>query len=93
VFTVYGCGVIADLVANNTSVNVTILPEDIQLKMWASYAAYKIALKNTDDPSVAQRAFWGNWYNEARMRLWSGMDHFLKLPGSPFAIPPVTGGQ
>lgn len=93
VFTVYGCGVIADLVANNTSVNVTILPEDVQLKMWASYAAYKIALKNTDDPSVAQRAFWGNWYNEARMRLWAGMDHFLKLPGSPFAIPPVTGGQ
>lgn len=92
-FTVYGCGIIADLVPNDTSTNVTILPDDLQLKMWASYAAYKIALKNTDDPSVAQRAFWGNWYNEARMRLWAGLDHFLKLPGSPFAIPPVTGGQ
>lgn len=92
-FTVYGCGVIGNLTANNSSVNITILPDDTQLKMWACYAAYKIALKNTDDPSVAQRAFWGNWYNETRMRLWASMDHFLKLPGSPFAIPPVTGGQ
>lgn len=92
-FTVYGCGTIADLTPNDTSVNVTIIPDDLQIKMWASYAAYKIALKNTDDPSVAQRALWGNWYNEARMRLWAGLDHFLKTPGSPYAIPPVTGGQ
>ena len=92
VFTVYGCGVIANLVSANATTNVTILPDDVQLKMWSSYAAYKLALKNTDDPSVAQRAFWGNWYNETRMRLWAGMDHWLKLPGSPFAIPPVTGG-
>lgn len=92
-FTIYGCGTIAPLVALNTSINITIIPDDVQLKMWASYAAYKLALKNTDDPSVAQRAFWGNWYNEARMRLWASMDHWLKLPGSPFAIPPVTGGQ
>jgi hypothetical protein len=92
-FTVYGCGAIANLTANDNATTVTILPDDVQLKMWAAYAAYKIALKNTDDPSVAQRAFWGNWYNETRMRLWASMDHFLKLPGSPFAIPPVTGGQ
>lgn len=93
VFTVYGCGVIADLVANDTNVNITIIPDDLQVKMWPAYAAYKIALKNTDDQSVAQRALWGNWYNEARMRLWAGLDHFLKLPGSPYAIPPVTSGQ
>lgn len=92
-FTVYGCGVLANLVAGNTTTDITILPDDVQLKMWASYAAYKLTMKNADDPSVAQRAFWGNWYNEARMRLWAGMDHFLKLPGSPYAIPPVTGGQ
>lgn len=92
-FTVYGCGVIANLTANDAIVNITILPNDIQLKMWACYAAYKVALKNTDDASVSQRAFWGNWYNETRMRLWANMDHFLKLPGSPFAIPPVTSGQ
>jgi hypothetical protein len=92
-FTIYGCGTIANLTANDSTKTVTILPDDTQLKMWAAYAAYKIALKNTDDPSVAQRAFWGNWYNETRMRLWASMDHFLKLPGSPFAIPPVTGGQ
>lgn len=92
-FTVYGCGTIADLAANDNSVNITIIPDDVQIKMWASYAAYKVALKNTDDPSVAQRALWGNWYNEARMRLWAGLDHFMKTPGSPYAIPPVTGGQ
>lgn len=92
-FTVYGCGVLDDLVPLNATTDITILPDDVQLKMWASYAAYKLALKNTDDPSVSQRAFWGNWYNETRMRLWASLDHFLKLPGSPFAIPPVTGGQ
>jgi hypothetical protein len=92
-FTIYGAGVLGDLTAGDNTNDINILPDDVQLKMWASYAAYKLALKNTDDPSVSQRAFWGNWYNETRMRLWSGMDHFLKLPGSPFAIPPVTGGQ
>ena len=89
VFTVYGCGTLGDIGATS----VTVIPDDLQLKMWASYAAYKLALKNTDDPSVAQRAFWGNWYNETRMRLWSQLDTFLRMPGSPFAIPPVTGGS
>lgn len=88
-FTVYGCGVLGDISATS----ITVIPDDLQLKMWASYAAYKLALKNTDDPSVAQRAFWGNWYNETRMRLWSQLDTFLRMPGSPFAIPPVTGGS
>jgi hypothetical protein len=89
VFTVYGAGVVGNIGADT----LTIIPDDLQLKMWASYAAYKIALKNTDDPSVAQRAFWSNWYNESRMRLWGQLDTFLKMPGSPFAIPPVLGGQ
>lgn len=89
VFTVYGCGTLPDVSATS----ITVIPDDIQLKMWASYAAYKLALKNTDDPSVLQRAFWGDWYNESRMRLWGQLDYFLKLPGSPFAIPPVTSGQ
>jgi hypothetical protein len=89
VFTVYGCGTLGDIGATS----VTVIPDDLQLRMWASYAAYKLALKNTDDPSVAQRAFWGNWYNETRMRLWSQLDTFLRMPGSPFAIPPVTGGS
>lgn len=88
-FTVYGCGVLGDVSATS----ITVIPDDLQLKMWACYAAYKLALKNTDDPSVAQRAFWGNWYNETRMRLWSQLDTFLRMPGSPFAIPPVTGGS
>jgi len=88
-FTVYGCGVLGNISATS----ITVIPDDLQLKMWASYAAYKLALKNTDDPSVAQRAFWGNWYNEVRMRLWSQLDTFLRMPGSPFAIPPVTGGS
>lgn len=87
VYTVWGAGTVGGLSADT----MTIIPDDLQLKMWASYAAYKIALKNTDDPSLAQRAFWANWYNECRMRLWGQLDHFLKIPGSPFAIPPVVG--
>ena len=89
VFTIWGAGTVADLGTDS----ITIIPDDLQYKMWASYAVYKLALKNTDDPSLAQRAFWSNWYNECRMRLWGQLDHFLKLPGSPFAIPPVLGGQ
>ena len=88
-FTVYGAGTVGGLSADT----LTIIPDDIQLKMFPAYAAYKLVLKNTDDPSIAARSFWGNWYNESRMRLWSQLDHFLKMPGSPFAIPPVTGGQ
>ena len=89
VFTIYGAGTVGNLGADS----LTIIPDDIQLKMFPAYAAYKLVLKNTDDPSIAARSFWGNWYNESRMRLWSQLDHFLKMPGSPFAIPPVTGGQ
>jgi hypothetical protein len=90
-FTVYGAGTVAPLV--NSTDTITIIPDDLQLKGWAAYAAYKLALKNTDDPSLAQRAFWGNWYNEMRMRLWAGLDTMLKLPGAPFAVPPVTAAQ
>jgi hypothetical protein len=90
-FTVYGAGTVTNLV--NDTDNITIIPDDLQLKGWAAYAAYKLALKNTDDPSLAQRAFWGNWYNEMRMRLWAGLDTMLKLPGAPFAVPPVTAAQ
>lgn len=91
VFTVYGAGTVANYV--NGSDNITIIPDDLQLKCWAAYAAYKLALKNTDDPSLAQRAFWGNWYNEVRMRLWGSLDSMLRMPGAPFAVPPVTASQ
>jgi hypothetical protein len=90
-FTVFGAGTVTNLSAGAD--NITIIPDDLQLKCWACYAAYKIALKNTDDPSLAQRAFWGNWYNEVRMRLWASLDTMLKLPGAPFAVPPVTAAQ
>ena len=90
-FTLYGAGVVTTY--STGADNITIIPDDLQLKCWASYAAYKLAMKNTDDPSLAQRAFWGNWYNETRMRLWSSLDSMLRLPGAPFAIPPVTAAQ
>lgn len=100
VITVFGAGTLAgftvppdDVTPPDDTVTITVIPDDIQLKMWAAYAAYKLVLKNTDDPSIAARSFWGNWYNESRMRLWSQLDSFLRMPGSPFAIPPVTGGQ
>lgn len=97
--TVYGAGTLtgfdipASGVLPDDVTSITVIPDDIQLKMWSCYAAYRLVLKNTDDPSIAARSFWGNWYNESRMRLWSQLDTFLKMPGSPFAIPPVTGGQ
>jgi hypothetical protein len=98
--TVYGAGTLAgftippdDVTPPDDTLTITVIPDDLQLRMWAAYAAYKLVLKNTDDPSIASRSFWGNWYNESRMRLWSQLDTFLKMPGSPFAIPPVTGGQ
>jgi hypothetical protein len=90
-FTVYGAGTVINYAVGAD--NITIIPDDLQLKCWAAYAAYKLALKNTDDPSLAQRAFWGNWYNEVRMRLWASLDTMLKLPGAPFAVPPVTAAQ
>jgi len=99
VITVYGAGTLAgfalpdELTPPDDTLTITVIPDDIQLKMWASYAAYKLVLKNTDDPSIAARSFWGNVYNESRMRLWGQLDSFLKMPGSPFAIPPVTSGQ
>jgi hypothetical protein len=90
-FTVFGAGTVQNFSVGTD--NIKIIPDDLQLKCWACYAAYKIALKNTDDPSLAQRAFWGNWYNEVRMRLWASLDTMLKLPGAPFAVPPVTAAQ
>jgi hypothetical protein len=47
-------------------------------------------MKNIDDPSVAQRMFWKNWYDEGRMKLYARLDAHLRNPNGPFSMPPVA---
>lgn len=70
-------------------------PDDILLKALPAYAAAKIALKNFDDPSLVGRSFWKDWYDMSRLTLWQQLDASLKMPGGPFAVPPVmpAGGK
>jgi len=67
----------------------TFAPDDILLKAIPSYVAAKLALKNFDDPSLIGRAFWKDWYDTVRMNLWLQLDLSLRMPGGPFATPPV----
>lgn len=67
-------------------------PDDILLKAIPAYAAGKVALKNFDDPSLVGRSFWKDWYDMSRLTLWQQLDSSLKMPGGPFAVPPVQVG-
>jgi len=60
-----------------------------------AYAARKIALKNYDDPSIVGRTFWGDWYDQVRMQLWTKLDSSYKGPNGIFSVPPVmsAGGK
>jgi hypothetical protein len=86
--TLYGCGIPATPALDSTDI-ATFLPDDVLRQMAASYAAMMLVMKNTDDPSVASRAFWKQFYDEWRMKLWMQLDKSLKSPGGPYAIPPV----
>lgn len=89
--TVYGAGI----PATPADVNDldAILPDDIYKQLLATYVATKLIMKNVDDPSIAQRLFWRDWYDTQRMKLWMQLDSQLKSPGNLYAIPPVQQAQ
>ena len=87
--TIYGCGVNAIPTSDSDATTLTFLPDDVLKQLLATYVAMKLIMKNIDDPSLAQRMFWREWYDAQRMKLWMQMDPQLKTPGAPFFIPPV----
>ena len=87
--TLYGYG-IPDI-TNATGTSFSFIPDDLMRQMLPSYAATKLVMKNVDDPTLGDRLFWKNWYNEGRMKLYMQLDAGLKTAGGPFAIPPVIG--
>jgi len=92
--TVYGAG-IPPMPVDDATPSLDFLADDLLKQLLATYVAMKLIMKNIDDPSLAQRMFWRNWYDEQRMKLWMQMDMSMKTPGAPFAIPPVnpSGGK
>ena len=77
----------------STSDAITFLPDDLLTQLLASYVATCLVMKNIDDPSVAQRMFWKNWYDEGRMKLYSRLDAHLRSPNGPFTLPPVAQAE
>lgn len=66
-------------------------PDDVLRNCLPVYAAYKLAMKNLDDPSLAARIqVWQQWWFDSTQRLWNQLDSSLKLEGSPYASPPVA---
>lgn len=88
-YTVYGYGIPDCTIADGTS--FSFIPDDLMKQMIPSFAATKLAMKNIDDPTVSQRMFWRNWYNEGRMKLYMQLDAGLRQSGGPFSVPPVIG--
>jgi hypothetical protein len=86
--TVYGASIPAD--PGSTATAITFLPDDLLTQLLASYTATRLVMKNIDDPSVAQRMFWRNWYDEGRMKLYARLDAHLRNPNGPFSMPPVA---
>lgn len=84
----HGCGIPA-VPGSDATNSYDFLPDDVLRQMAGSYAAMMLVMKNTDDPSVASRAFWKQYYDDWRMRLWLQLDKSLKSPGAPYAMPPV----
>jgi hypothetical protein len=87
--TVYGYGIPDVTISDSTQ--FTFIPDDLMKQMIPSYVATKLAMKNIDDPTVSQRMFWRNWYNEGRMKLYMQLDAGLRQAGGPFSVPPVLG--
>lgn len=84
----YGAGLPATI---TTGVNATFAPDDVLRNTLPVYAAYKIAMKNLDDPSIAARIqLWQQWWFDSTQRLWNQLDSSLKMEGSPYASPPVA---
>lgn len=73
----------------------SFLPDDVLLKLVPAYAAGKLALRNTDDPTLAERAFWKDWFEIGKAELWQKLDASLRAPGGAFSTPPsaLLGGK
>jgi hypothetical protein len=73
----------------------SFISDDLLMQALPCYVARKVALKNYDDPSIVGRAFWGDWYDQVRMQLWTRLDPSYKGPNGIFAVPPViqAGGK
>ncbi len=89
--TIYGAGIPA-MPADGVNLEA-LLPDDIYKQILATYVASKLIMKNIDDPSIAQRSFWRDWYDSQRMKLWMQMDSQWRSPGGLYAIPPVQQAQ
>lgn len=85
----YGYG-IPDI-TNASGTSLSFIPDDLMKQMIPAWVATKLIMKNIDDPTLGDRMFWRNWYNEGRMKLFMQLDAGLKTAGGPFAIPPVIG--
>jgi hypothetical protein len=88
--TVYGYG-FPD-VTNASGTSLSFIPDDLMKQMIPAWVATKLIMKNIDDPTLGERLFWKNWYNEGRMKLYIQLDAGLKQAGGPFSIPPVISG-
>jgi len=85
--TLYGYG-IPDI-TNASGTSLSFIPDDLMKQMIPSWVATKLIMKNIDDPTLGNRLFWKNWYNEGRMKLYLQLDAGLRQVGGPFSIPPV----
>jgi hypothetical protein len=88
---VYGYGI--PNIANATNTSFDFIPDDLMKQMIPAWVATKLVMKNVDDPTLGDRLFWRNWYNEGRMKLYMQLDAGLRQVGGPFAIPPVVTQQ
>jgi hypothetical protein len=88
---IYGYGI--PNTANAVGTSFDFIPDDLMKQMIPSYAATKLIMKNIDDPTLGNRLFWKNWYNEGRMKLYMQLDAGLRQSGGPYAIPPVVVQQ
>lgn len=92
-FTARGAGLPTAI--TEASGTFSFISDDLLMQALPAYAARKIALKNYDDPSLVGRTFWGDWYDQIRMQLWTKLDPSYKTPNGIFGIPPVlsAGGK
>jgi hypothetical protein len=87
----YGYGI--PNITNNVATSFDFIPDDLMKQMVPAWVATKLIMKNIDDPTLGDRMFWKNWYNEGRMKLYMQLDAGLRQAGGPYAIPPVIMQQ
>jgi hypothetical protein len=85
---VYGAGLPPTITAVADAV---FAQDDILRNTLPVYAAYKLAMKNLDDPSLSARIqVWQQWWFDSTQSLWNQLDSSLKMEGSPYQIPPTA---